>query len=119
MHKSLRSPKVFVPNRSGHDFTSAERYGELVYLTEGSVNRFQVANIMRDCQEAMKDAAAGDFILISSLSVINSVACALFAYKFGRLNLLQFDNRKGITLSRSIVMSHLQKEEADAREPVE
>lgn len=87
-------PKVYVPNRSHHDFTDAERFGELVFLTEGYLNRFNINQIFLQCSEAMKDAHIEDYILISSLSIVNAAAASLMAERFGKLNFLIFDQRR-------------------------
>lgn len=86
------NPKVYVPNKSHHDFSEAERFGELVFLTEGIVNRYNVNDICRRCASVMHDASEGDHILISSLTVINMIAAAIMAHKFGRVNFLMFQN---------------------------
>lgn len=90
-YRKLRSPKVYIPNKSYHNYTKAEKFGELVFLTEGKVNKTKPNDIARDIAEAMKDAQANDFIMITSLSVICGLACGMFAHRFGRLNLLLHD----------------------------
>ena len=104
MKHSIRSPKVFIPNKGFHDYAAAERFGELVYITEGSVNRFEANQIARMCAEALSQANAGDYILISSLPVISAIASAMFVSKFGRLNLLIHDSRVGNYVSRSVLI---------------
>lgn len=86
--------KVYVPNRSHHDFTLAEQFGELVYLTEGFINRFQINHIFRLCSEAMKESGPDDFILISSLSILNAAAASIMARRHGKVNFLVFDRNK-------------------------
>lgn len=104
MYVSLRAPKVYVPNKSYHDFRSAERFGELIFLTEGIVKRFNTNDITRQCYEMMKDAQPNDYVLISGLSIINSIACAIFARRFGRINVLLHDPKSGDYRSRSVVI---------------
>lgn len=90
-YRKLRTPKVYIPNKSYHNYTKAEKFGELVFLTEGKVNKTKPNDIARDIAEAMKDAQASDFIMITSLSVICGLACGMFAHRFGKLNLLLHD----------------------------
>jgi hypothetical protein len=103
MERKLRPPQVFVPSKSHHDFSKAKNFGELVFLTQGQINRYDVNYIAQLCTEAMTDARAGDYIMVSSLSVITAVASAIFSARFGRLNLLQYDAGVGDYFSRSIV----------------
>lgn len=81
-------PKVFILNKGAHDFSPAKKYGDLVYCTEGSLGKWNTSQMVRELQTAMKESDAEDFILLTSLSTLCGVACAIFAMKHGRLNLL-------------------------------
>lgn len=83
--------KVYVTNKGGHNYSDAERFGELVFMTEGSQNRFAVSAIYRSFIDAMADSHPDDYLLVTSMNVLNSVASAIFARKHGRLNLLLFN----------------------------
>lgn len=82
--------KVFVTNRGGHSYEAAERFGEIVYITEGTLNRFATATIYRAFVDGMKDSQPEDYILITSMSIVNAIGAAVFARKHGRLNLLLY-----------------------------
>ena len=84
--------KVFILNQSGHDFSDAERFGELVYMTKGTIDRFNVNNMYRISTDAFSEADEMDYILVTSLTILCAIACSTFAHKFGRLNLLLFRN---------------------------
>lgn len=84
--------KVFIVNKSAHDFSEAEKYGEVVFLSEGSMNHYATNSMVREFGQKMKKSEAEDFIVPCSLNVMNSIACAVFAHKHGRLNLLLFKN---------------------------
>ena len=82
--------KVFVINRGCHDLSDAERFGELVFLSEGSINRYAVSNMYREFVQHLKESTKEDFLLITGLSVMSSLACAIFARMHGRINLLLY-----------------------------
>ena len=82
--------KVYVINKSAHDFTSAEKYGKLIYCTDGRMNRFATNDMIRKFQDAMRNSCKEDYLLLCSLNVMNSLACAVFAKKHGTLNLLLY-----------------------------
>jgi hypothetical protein len=105
-HK-IRQPKVYIPSKSFHNFNDAKRFGDLVFCTEGTINREDVQNITRLVVTAMEDCEAGDYIMISGLSVINSIMCALFAGKHKRINFLLFDDDTQTYISRKIVLSEV------------
>lgn len=94
--------KVYVVNKSSHDFSSAEEYGELVFLSEGSMNRYGTNNMVREFGEIMKDSSPSDYIVPCSLNVMNAIACAIFAHKHGCLNLLLF--RRGEYVERNHIL---------------
>jgi hypothetical protein len=96
--------KVFVVNKSNHDFSDAEKYGELIFMSEGIVNRFSTNNMIRQFQESMANSTEEDLILLCSLNVMNSIACAIFAHKHGRVNLLLFKESSGRYIERRHVL---------------
>ena len=100
--------KVFIVNKStsrsgtGHDFSPAERFGEIVFLSEGPMNRYSTNNMHRKFTEAMQGSGPEDYIVPCSLNVMNSIACAVFAVMHGRLNLLLF--KEGEYLERNLII---------------
>ena len=93
--------KVFVVNKSAHDFSEAEKYGELVFVTKGRLNRFNVNDMHRQAMEVLKQSEKGDYIVPCSLNILNSIVCSSFAVLHGRLNILLF--KQGSYLERNIV----------------
>lgn len=100
-----RTPIVFIPNKGAHDFSDAERYGELRFLTEGTVRRYAVNNLYRVIAEGMKDAEEEDYLLISSLTILNTIVCSVLARKFGKVNFLLF--RDGEYIDRTLNIDSL------------
>ena len=82
--------KVYIVNKSSHDFSSAEKYGKLIYCTEGRMNRFATNDMVRKFSDAMRNSTKDDYVLLCALGVMNSLACAVFARKHGALNLLLY-----------------------------
>lgn len=93
--------KVYVANKSAHDFREAEKYGELIFITAGRLNRFNVNDMHRQASEAMESSTEKDYIVPCSLNVLNSIVCATFAVKHHRLNLLLF--KQGDYIERNLV----------------
>lgn len=86
----MKKKKVYIVNRSSHDFSAAEQFGDLIFLSEGPMNRYSTNNMHRVFKEVMKDSCEDDYIVPCALNVMNSIACALFAHRHGKLNLLLF-----------------------------
>lgn len=107
----VRSPCVFVPNKSGHDFSASLKYGPSIYVTEGLINRFSVGYMARKWHKALKESTSEDCILITSLTILTVIGAALFGHLHGRINLLIFRNNSYI--KRTIVFDNLKEEEND------
>lgn len=80
--------KVYVPNRGPHNYTDAERFGELVYCTDGNLDKFDTSQMYRELVDSMVNSEPEDFILLGSLTSLCCVACSIFAAKHWRVNLL-------------------------------
>jgi len=93
--------KVYIVNKSAHDFSPAKEYGEIVFLSEGPMNRYATNHMHRKFTDILKDSHEDDHIVPCSLNVMNSIACAIFAYEHGRLNLLLF--KEGNYIERNLV----------------
>ena len=88
----IRIHNVYIPNKQTHDYSAAWDFGELVFCTNGQVNRKDFNTMYSELSTAMADAELDDYILLSSLTSLCSIACAIFAHRFGCLNLLVFED---------------------------
>jgi hypothetical protein len=96
--------KVFIVNKSFHDFDAAKRHGEVIYLSDGPMGRYETNNIARQFEFVMKDSKPDDYIVPCSLNVMNSIACSMFSVKHKRLNLLLW--RDGRYIERSLIFDY-------------
>ena len=94
--------KVYVVNKSSHDFTPALNFGDIIFLSEGRMDRYATNNMHRQFSEMMELSNASDYIVPCSLNVMNAMACAIFAAKHKRLNLLLF--KKGRYIERNHIL---------------
>ena len=84
--------KVYIVNRGGHNYDDAERFGQLVFCTEGSIDKLDTSQIFRELTDSFEGSHPEDYILLMSLASLCSVACAMFAAKHNTLNLLVHTN---------------------------
>jgi hypothetical protein len=96
-------PNVFIVNKSCHNYSDAKRFGKLVFMTEGTINRYAVSIVYREFITYMKDSDPEDFILVTGMSTMLAVACGIFSAQHGRLNLLLF--KKGRYLERTLMFN--------------
>lgn len=84
--------QVWVVNNAGHDFTNAEKYGDLMqYLTHGRVNVFNPQKLAHEFKAKMATYNENDWLLLSGGTVLNCVATAVVMAKFGKVKMLIFD----------------------------
>jgi len=95
-------PKVFIINKGCHDFSDAKRFGHLIFMTEGTINRYAVSIIFRKFWKYLEKSSPEDYLLVTGMSTMLVVASAILAAKHKKLNLLLF--KKGHYLERTIVM---------------
>lgn len=92
----LALAKVFIPNRSGHDFSASKVYGSPIYITTGEINRFSVGNMARRWMRCLLESTKEDYILITSLTILTVVGAAIFGWLHGCVNILIYRNDRYI-----------------------
>ena len=92
--ESCPTKNVWVVNRSTHDFSGAERFGELRFLSEGLLRKRNVAFMVRKFERALVCSSGEDFLLPTSLTIMCMIAAVCFVRRHGRLNLLIFEDGK-------------------------
>lgn len=101
-------PNVYVMTKDSHDISDAERFGQIVYLTDEILPKFQTNQLFRLFRPIIEHSEPQDYILVSGLSVATSIACSMFAVTHsGRLNLLLFDSKAFIYRERRLDLSDL------------
>ena len=88
----MEKSRVYIVNRSSHDFSPAEKFGEITFLSEGPMNRYSTNNMHRVFSDVLIGSTKEDYIVPCALNVMNSIVCAIFAHLHGGLNLLLYKN---------------------------
>ena len=101
-------PKVFILNRGSHDYSQAARFGELTYISDGMLDKLSTGVMFRILQEAFKNSCPEDYILLSSLTTLCSIATAMFSSMHGCVNLLIFHQDNYVV--RRVSFSQLYKD---------
>lgn len=95
-------PKVFIVSNGGHDYSDAARFGELVFCTENVIRKDDIAQMYREIKQTLTVAEHGDYLLISSLTSLCSVAAAILAYQFGEVHFLLY--KDGQYVPRDLIL---------------
>lgn len=84
--------KVYLVNRSGHNFDAAEQYGTLVPITEGNFNIIRPDRDFYNLIENLKEFTEEDYLLLSGNVFVNALSiAALLHRKVTILNLLVYN----------------------------
>ena len=103
-------PTVYVINRASHDFSKAKKHGELCYLSNDPMDRYATNNMYRQFKEILEARSPDDYILVTSLTIMNVVACSMFAKLHGKVNLLIHKTENNDYIVRRLDLSDLGKE---------
>lgn len=91
--------RVWVTQESGHDYTSAEKYGDVKFVTandfSNSINSLVNKQLLEQIRRAAREFVPGDWIVIAgspyvAASFIQEIGRI---YAVGNLNFLRWDNR--------------------------
>jgi hypothetical protein len=84
----MKTNNVYIINDSCHDYSKAEKFGKLTFLTKGKRNKLATARMFREFYDVLKWSGPEDHILLSGLTVMSVIACCVFVAKHKRINLL-------------------------------
>jgi hypothetical protein len=97
--------RVYIINKGGHNFDDAKRYGDLVFCSEGIQNRFAVDAMYRMFVKELGDSTPDDYLLLTSLSILCTIAALVWGRMHGRVKLLLYKNEKYVC--REIIIDEL------------
>lgn len=92
---SSASPRVWIVNVAGHDYSAAREYGELRRLTEGYVSRGSLDRMLWTVVRGLKDSAAHDWLLPAGMLALNAIAVTAWYELHGSVRLLVYNSKTG------------------------
>lgn len=101
--------KVYILNDGGHCYDDAARFGEITFCSDHLIGRWDVSQMYRELNQALADANADDYLVISSLTTMCSVATAILADRFGEVHFLIFKDGKYI--ERTLILNNEQADD--------
>lgn len=96
--------KVYILNDGGHNYDDAARFGEITFCLEHNVSKWDISQMYRELNDALADANCDDYIVISSLATLCSVATAILADRFGEVHFLIFKDGKYV--ERTLILDN-------------
>jgi len=96
--------KVYVVNNANHNYSKAEQYGELMYVTKGKLPIFKTSTVRAMLEKGLVKFTKDDYLLISGPAIVNIMAATLLFNKFDTVKFLVFDTKQ-----QDYVVRHLSK----------
>ena len=96
--------KVYVVNNTNHDYSKAELYGELVYVTKGKLPIFKTNTVRAMLEKGLVKFTKDDYLLISGPAIVSVMAAIILFNKFDTVKFLVFDAKQ-----QDYVVRHLNK----------
>ncbi len=96
--------KVYVVNNTNYDYSKAEQYGELVYVTKGKLPIFKTNTVRAMLEKGLVKFTKDDYLLISGPAIVNIMAATILYNKFDTVKFLIFDAKQ-----QDYVVRHLNK----------
>ena len=106
--EEFEKPTIWVINRSAHDYSGASRFGTIKFMSEGPINRYATSKIFRLLNDELVQSKKNDYILLTGLTVMACIACAIFALRHKSLNLLIFKPTNHTYVERRMDLSDLE-----------
>jgi hypothetical protein len=105
-------PKVYVTNHNAnYDYSSAEAYGEIIYMTSGYMPAKNYQSILTTFENYAKTATENDYLLLSGANLVCALAMAAWLRHHKSVTLLQHgkgmdDNKNPISVYQQCHVSY-------------
>ena len=94
--------RVYVLNDGGHDYSDAERFGEVVVCSAGVLPKNDINRLFRELDEVLSESDPKDLLLLTGPASLCAVASAIMASLHGETHFLVFHDgqyfEKGLML---------------------
>lgn len=102
---------VYIVSNAGHDYSTAQRFGEIKFLCGDKVNVFAADRLVKDLHEQLKDSTPNDYLLPSGNSLATCAAFAILMGKHGSVNHMIYSFRNKMYEVRTISIRQIQAKE--------
>jgi hypothetical protein len=102
--------KVYIINKSSHDYTKATKYGELIFITEGLINAYNLNQTFRRAYTTLQEFdAKEDYILLTGLASTNLIIGWVLGWLQKDINVLLY--KEGDYIVRRLTFDHFREKE--------
>lgn len=89
-----RRTRVYVTNFAGHDYTQAEKWGELYWITKGYISFHSLDRVKYRVCESVQSSEPEDWLLLSGIPMICVVATSYWMWKHNKCKMLVHDKKR-------------------------
>ena len=96
-------PKVYLLNKSGHDFKGVERYGEPIFLYDKKyINIFDTRKRAQEIEDKLDNINETDYIVCSGYTILNCIMINTALKKNNVVNVLLFNIKTRQYVARTL-----------------
>ena len=88
------SPVVWVANFSGHNYSDAERFGKVRFITEGYLSLRYLDRVFFEVVKGSRETKPSDYFLLSGMNLVNVLAAMVWFHKHSVMNALIWDKKE-------------------------
>ena len=90
---AVHHPTVWIVNYAGHDYSRATEFGPLDFLTQGYVSMGNLERLFFIIAESVNKTKSDDFLLLSGLLILNTIAAMAWLMKHKSVKFLLWDQK--------------------------
>ena len=96
---------IYVVSDSSHDYSDAQRFGEMIFLFKEKINVFAIGKLAKLINEKLANAQVEDYLILSGNSIAGCMAFYTLLKNFNQVKLLIFSFRDQQYEARTITRS--------------
>lgn len=102
---------VFITNRSiSHDYSAAEEFGAVRYVTMGNYPIFKVDRLTEEIIETLLHSKQEDYLLLSGTAVVAGLCMLVWMELHGEANILLWDRSENKYVLKTVVKKDVRLE---------
>ena len=94
LESNVKKPNVYVVNNSGYPYEKAERFGEVIFMTAGSINHSRLNSIITKIGNYIENSSPNDYLCVSGNNFLCTLAGIMWGNKHGLVKILHWSQSK-------------------------
>ena len=98
-----KRPTVWILSDSYHDFSKAQKYGDIKFITNGNESPYKIGSYWRTIRTTiMNKAKREDYVVLSGIIHLNCLVTMVMWEKFSQINFLLYHPASQDYIARTV-----------------